>query len=535
MIDVVQSKPRTKIQALSHFDVVIIGAGFSGLLCASYLTEAGFYNIQLFEMTPSVGGVWSHGGVGAYPGAACDVPAYVYLPFLDRTGFVPSRKYVSQTEIANYAETLTDHAGIREKIRFSRKVIELKYLGDADHVWRVTTVDALSGKATEVVTCRHVINASGPLSCPRMPEIPGMEKFTGESFHTAQWDKSAILSGKRVGVVGTGASAAQVITSIVDEVESLHVFQRTPTWCMRREDEPTPPYLEAKFKAGGYGEKLRFVDWQGAHPPPDETTGLDVDALHDEAKNEAICADLRALINQDVDDPELAQRLTPDYPFFCKRALFIDDYYTTFNKPHVTLIDDNGGVVSVDETGPTIARGEHFDLDVIIYATGFDSNFIPFPIIGRNGVTLAEKFGANESNNYQMTRPRSLWGIHVEDMPNFYMLVGPQSVNPVTNITVLSEHQSVYLRDLLVKMREVGHGRVEPTADAVQAWTATCTHAAEGKVWLRCNNWYMKTTKTDVAAGRERSVGMWMGPYDVYLQHLLGGRGGAQDELLQYS
>ena len=525
----------TSPSAEHRFDVVIVGAGFSGLLCTSYLVEAGFENICLVEMSPSVGGVWSHGGVGGYPGAACDVPAYVYLPFLDRTGYIPSRKYVSQLEIADYAEALIDHTGIRNKIRFSRKVVEMKYLGDEDSAWRITTTDANTGAPAEVITCHHIVNATGPLSSPRMPEIPGMQTFRGESFHTAQWDKTATLAGKRVGVVGTGASAAQVITTIVDEVASLHVFQRTPTWCMRREDEPTPPHLKEKFRAGGYGEKLRFVDWKGEYPPPEENTGLDVDALHDEVKNEAICAELRALIQSDVKDPELAKKLTPDYPFFCKRALFIDDYYTTFNKPHVTLVDDSGGVVSVDETGLTISRGEHYDLDVVIYATGFDSNFIPFPIIGRDGVNLADKFGADESNNFQMTRPKTLWGIHVEDMPNFYMLVGPQSVNPVTNITVLSEHQSIYVRDLLLHMKRTGDQRAEPTNEAVEAWSAKCTSAAEGKVWLRCNNWYMKSTKTDVAAGRERSVNMWLGPYEEYLQHLLGGRGGEQHELLLLS
>jgi len=535
MSEVASPKTGTKNQSQPEFEVVIVGAGFSGLLCTSYLHEVGIDNVRLFEMTPSVGGVWSHGGVGAYPGAACDVPAYVYLPFLDRTGFVPSRKYVSQQEIADYAEMMTDHMGIRDRIRFSRKVVEMKYLGDGDSMWQITTVDPTSGQPAEVVTCRHVVNAGGPLSSPRLPEIPGMEKFEGESFHTAQWDKSAILAGKRVGVVGTGASAAQVITSIVDEVESLHVFQRTPTWCLRREDEPTPPDLEAKFRAGGHGEKLRYVDWKGEYPSPEDKIGLDWDALQNEEQNEAICAELRELIKHDVNDPEIAKRLTPDYPFFCKRALFIDDYYATFNKSHVTLVDDSGGVVSVDETGLTIARGEHYALDVIIYATGFDSNFIPFPIVGRDGVTLADKFGANEANNFQMTRPHSLWGIHVEDMPNFYMLVGPQSLNPVTNITLLCEQQSKYIRDLLVKMRDAGHCRVEPGKQAVEQWTKMCAQSAEGKVWLRCNNWYLKTTKTDTAAGRERSTGMWMETYEEYLQHVLGGRGGTQDELLRYS
>ncbi|MFU8816018.1 MAG: flavin-containing monooxygenase [Pseudomonadales bacterium] len=514
------------------FEVVIVGAGFSGLLCAAYLHEAGIDNVRLFEMSPAVGGVWSENGVGAYPGAACDVQAYTYLPFLDRTGFIPSKKYVSQPEISSYAEMLTDHAGIRDKIRCHRKVVEARYLDDVG-VWQISTVDAGSGEPAEVVTCLHFVSANGPLSSPRMPEVPGMERFQGASFHTARWDRNARLAGKRVGVVGTGASAAQVITTIADEVEALLVFQRTPTWCLRRDDEPTPPELEAKFRAGGYGEQLRYVDWRHGQPPQD--VPITFEALHDEAQNGAICAELAKMISADVDDPDLAKRLTPDYPFFCKRALFIDDYYSTFNKPNVTLVDDPGGVVSVDETGLTIARGEHFDVDVIVYATGFDNGLIPFPILGRGGVSLADKFGADAANNFQMTRPRSLWGIHVDEMPNFYMMIGPQSLNPVTNVTLLCEEQSKYIADLVLKMRRQGYAHVEPSAAAVARWTELCNASAEGKVWLRCNNWYLKTTKTDAAAGRERSAGMWMESYVDYLQHLLGGKAGTQDELLEFS
>jgi len=183
-----------------------------------------------------------------------------------------------------------------------------------------------------------------------------------------------------------------------------------------------------------YSEKLRDVNWNGEGEAVEPL--LEFDALHDPARNEAICAELRAMIKNDVNDPDLAERLTPDYPFFCKRALFIDDYYTTFNKPHVTLVDDPGGVVAVTETGLSVANGEHYEFDVIIYATGFDSFYIPFPIYGRDGVTLAEKFGANENNNFQMTKPHSLWGIHVEDMPNFYMMIGPQNLITVTNVTL---------------------------------------------------------------------------------------------------
>jgi cation diffusion facilitator CzcD-associated flavoprotein CzcO len=395
----------------------------------------------------------------------------------------------------------------------------------------------VSAKETDVVTCQHVVTANGPLSSPRLPEIPGMDTFKGESFHTAHWDQAANLQGKRVGVVGTGASAAQVITTIVDQVDSLTVFQRTPTWCLLREDEPTPPEIVDEFRKGGYSESLRHVDWKQQGPPDDATVFFNM--IHDEAQNAATCAQIVERINAEVDDPELARRLTPDYPFFCKRVLFIDDYYTTFNKPNVTLVDDEGGVVAVNETGLETANLEStnqgtFELDVIIYATGFDSNFIPFPIEGRGGVSLADKFGANEANNYQMIAPQSLWGIHVDEMPNLYMMIGPQGLNPVTNVTVVAERQAQHIAELIASMRQAEQLTVEPTKEAVQAWTQLCNASPEGKVWLKCNNWYMKTTKTDVAAGRERSAGMWMGSYIEYLEYMVGGKGGSPQDLLRF-
>ena len=303
---------------------------------------------------------------------------------------------------------------------------------------------------------------------------------------------------------------------------------------MPRDDEPTPPELIEKFRAGGHGEYLRRIDWKEEGLPTAEPL-VSFEALHDEEQNAAVCTMIAERIEAEVDDPGLVKLLTPDYPYFCKRALFIDDYYTTFNKPNVTLVADEGGVVRVNEKGLEIARGEKFDLDVIIYATGFDSNHIPFLIEGRNGVTLADKFGANESNNFQMTTPHSLWGIHVNEMPNLYMMIGPQSLNPLTNVTLLCEEQSKYITELVLKMKKSGNLQVEPTEEAVDNWTSLCVSSSEGKVWLKCNNWYMKATKTDVAAGRERSSGMWMGSYVDYLKHVLGHEGGSQDELLNFS
>ena len=361
-----------------------------------------------------------------------------------------------------------------------------------------------------------------------------METFQGESFHTALWDRSASLKGKKVGVIGTGASAAQVITSIVDDVESLTVIQRTPTWVLPRDDEPTPPEMVEAFKAGGYSEKLRHVDWKGELPVPTDLP-FTFEMLQDEEANAKICAGIAKSIAKEVDDAELAKTLTPDYPFFCKRVLFIDDYYATYNRSNVTLVNEPGGVVAINATGLEVASGATYDFDVIIYATGFDSNFIPFPINGRNGASLAERFGAAPENNFQMTKPQSLWGIHVKDMPNMYMMIGPQSLNPVTNVTLLCEEQSRYIAKLVAQMKADQKLEVEPTVNAVEAWTDRCEASSEGKVWLRCNNWYTKSTKSDEQAGRSRSSGMWMENYESYLQHLLGEEGGAPETLLNYS
>ena len=516
---------------MNQYEVVIIGSGFSGLTCAHYLREEGIENICILEKNKSLGGVWSHGGVGSYPGAACDVQSYTYLPFLDETGFIPSKRYVSQTEIADYAELLVDHFDIRKHINFLQKVVGVEYVDFGK--WKVEILD-LENDAKAEVLANHIVCANGPLSSPRMPEFGGMDKFKGESFHTAEWDQNANLKGKKVGIVGTGASAAQVITSIADEVESLTVFQRTATWAIEREDQPTPPDIVDAFKAGGYSSKLRHVDWKGENPP-DPNLPFTFEQLHDKDWNSSVCELLSERIKNDVKDQELAKKLTPDYPFFCKRVLIIDDYFTTFNKENVHLVNDPGGVVAVNEAGLEMSSGDLYELEVIIYATGFDAGLIPFNVVGKNGVTLADKFGASSENNYQMIEPKTLWGLHVNDMPNFYMMVGPQSLNPVTNVTLLCEEQGKYIAKLVSSMKLNNKDEVEPLEEAVENWTDKCNVSSNGKIWLQCNNWYMKGTKDDQSAGRSRSKAMWMESHESYLNHLLGGADGYQDDLLKFS
>ncbi len=517
---------------MAKFEVIIIGSGFSGLTCGHFLKEEGIENFCIIEKNHSLGGVWSHGGVGSYPGAACDVQSYTYLPFLDDTGFIPSKRYVSQTEIADYAELLADHFNLRKHIKFQNKVTKVEYLDKEN--WKVEIWDTKKDKKIQDLHAKHIVSANGPLSSPRMPELGGMEIFEGESFHTAKWDKSADLKGKNVGIIGTGASAAQVITSIADEVGNLTVFQRTPTWAIERQDQPTPPDIVKAFKDGGYSSKLRHIDWKG-ELPPDPTLPFTFEQLHNKEWNSAVCQLLSERIKNDVDDPEVARLLTPDYPFFCKRVLIIDDYFTTFNKKNVKLVHEPGGVTEITKNGLKVASGDDYDLDVIIYATGFDAGLIPFPVIGKDRLTLSEKFGATEKNNFQMITPETLWGLHIKDMPNFYMMVGPQSLNPVTNVTLLCEEQGKYIAKLVSTMKSEEKKEVEPTLEAVKNWTERCDQSSEGKIWLQCNNWYMKGTIDDQKAGREKAKFMWMESYESYLQFLLGEKGGSQKELLEFS
>ena len=514
-----------------NFEVIIIGSGFSGLTCAHFLKEQGVENICLLEKNTSLGGVWSHGGVGSYPGAACDVQSYTYLPFLDETGFIPSKRYVSQTEIADYAELLADHFDIRRHIKFSHEVSKLEYCDEG--YWIIETLKNEDSKKVKF-QANHVVCANGPLSSPRMPELGGMDEFKGESFHTAKWNKDIDITGKNVGIIGTGASAAQVITSIADEVETLTVFQRTPTWAIEREDQPTPPDIVEAFKQGGYSSKLRYVDWKKEFPP-DPNLPFTFEQLHDQEWNSQVCKLLSERIKKDVNDAEIAELLTPDYPFFCKRVLIIDDYFTTYNKENVFLVHDDGGVREITKNGLKVASGKEYELEVIIYATGFDAGLIPFEVIGKNKTSLSAKFGASKDNNYQMINPETLWGLHVREMPNFYMMVGPQSLNPVTNVTLLCEEQGKYIANLVSQMKIEGNSIVEPSESAVKEWTDRCNDSSEGKIWLQCNNWYMKGTKDDEKAGRKKSKAMWMESYESYLEYLIGEKGGSKKELLEFS
>lgn len=497
--------------------MLIVGAGFSGLLCAVAMNDAGVprEDVRIVEAGPGCGGVWRKGGVGNYPGAACDVPAYTYLPLLQRVGFVPSRKYVNQGEISQYADLLAERLGITPQIRFHTRVTAARLADGARagaHMWEVDT-ECHGRRATYLA--RHIVVATGPISTPRMPEVEGMGDFRGPTFHTARWDHTVALRGKRVGVVGTGASAAQVITTVADEVQHLFVFQRSPVWAMPRNDEATPAKLQEEFKSRpGFAHRLRREELE-------QTDATLFPQLQDPSGNEQLQDDVKAVIEAEVPDEELRAKLTPAYPFWCKRALFIDNYYSTFMKPNVTLVADAGGIKRETARGLVTASGEEYELDAIVYATGFDALHVAFPIEGQGGRTLADKWGGEK-----LPRPRTLFGIHVSEFPNAYFMVGPQCLNPVTNVTVVSEDQAEYLAHLVAHMRREGLRTVEPRPEAEEEWVRRSEATSEGKVWRHCSNWYNKSTD-----GAEPLYNMWMETHTQYLREALGREDGTHSFL----
>jgi len=323
------------------------------------------------------------------------------------------------------------------------------------------------------------------------------------------------LKGKRVGVVGTGASAAQVITTIAKDVKHLTVFQRSAVWALPRDDEPTPDELRQQITSvKGFTDRLRYEDGKN----------LDKEffpLLHEEKGNQQFQALVNAVIMKQVPDKDLRAKLTPSYPFFCKRVLFVDDYYSTFTRPNVSLVVDEKGVRRETERGLVTASGTEYELDAIIYATGFDVLTVPFPVQGRNGRTLEDKWGGKG-----LSRPRTLFGIHVSEFPNMHIMIGPHCLNPVTTVTVLAEDQAKYIAELVAHMRRQGFREMEPRPEAEDEWVRRSEATSGGKVWTKCSNWYMKSTDA-----REPYYGMWMETHTRYMREGLR-REGVHDDLI---
>ncbi len=474
--------------------VALIGAGFSGLCVGARLKEAGIDDIRLIEGGGDVGGAWYW---NRYPGAMCDTAAMIYLPLLEETGHKPSMKYVFAPEIYGHARRIADHYGLRENALFSTEVTELEW--DASIArWIIRT------NRGDEIRAKYVTMGPGPLHRPKLPGIPGIETFGGHAFHTSRWDYEYTggdyegapmtkLADKRVGIIGTGATAVQCIPPLARDAQELFVFQRTPSSIDVRNnheieddffDELEPGWQKkwllnfATLQTGGFADEDLVKDgWtdiaqrirdrvvtelgkEGAQLGPDLLRKAYEDS--DDEKMEEI----RERVDTIVADEATAQALKPWYRQLCKRPCFHDEYLQSYNTPTAHLVDTGGqGVERIDETGVWV-DGQHYELDCLIFASGFEvgTDFdrrAGFDPVGREGIHLAERWKDGME---------SLHGIHVHGFPNLFVVGPGQGANLISNITHNLTEAGSTIAAVLRHAIETGADEVEVTSDAEQAW-----------------------------------------------------------------
>ena len=470
-------------------EVLIIGGGFAGLMVAAELRQAGVEDVRIVEAGGDFGGTWYW---NRYPGAQCDIESYIYLPLLEETGFVPKEKYSYQPEIYAHARRLAEHFALRDLAIFGTRVTELAW-DEAIKRWRVDTDRGDEFRA------RFVINATGPADRPKLPGIPGLETFAGKMFHTARWDYGYTggnttggldgLADKRVAIIGTGATAIQVVPHVGKAAQQLYVFQRTPSSVDVRANRPTDPEWAAGLKPGWQRERQENFNaiMNGEPVEADLVQDMWTDLMKywrradpakptdDEAPSAAELADMRKMheirgrVDAVVTDPAAAESLKAWYPRYCKRPTFHDDYLPTFNRPNVTLIDTSQarGVQRITPRG-IVANGVEYEVDCLIFATGFEITTgyhrrLPVKIVGRGGVTLAERWATDLA---------SFHGYSVHGLPNWFMLGGAQSGISANYTSVVAE-QARHLAYVVREVRERGAVAVEPTLQAETEWVRT--------------------------------------------------------------
>lgn len=450
---------------VSAMRFAIIGAGMSGILTGIRLRERGIENFAIYEKADRLGGTWRD---NTYPGLSCDVPSHVYAYSFALKGDWTYR-FSPGAEIQDYFETIAEKYGLGPFFRFNSEIVEAAW---RDGRWHLTIRDG----ASDIVD--FVIAATGVLHHPFMPDIPGLGDFAGTRFHSARWDHGVALEGKRVGIVGTGSTAIQIVPAIADKVAELSLFQRTAQWVLPLAN---PAYSEAeKAMYLGSPEMLRqsYDFWSRRFV---DTFASAVIGDRDELqKIEDAC---RINLEENVRDPELRLRLAPNYRVACKRLIMSDTFYPAMQKPNVRLVTER--IDRVEAGGVRTGDGVLHALDVLVLATGFRAHdFLrPMEVVGEGGRRLAEAWAqANEAYR----------SVAVPGFPNFFLLVGPNS--PIGNFSVvmISELQVDYILQL-VDLVETGRCRaVAPGAAATRRFNAALGEAMKGTVWVSgCRSWYL--------------------------------------------
>jgi cation diffusion facilitator CzcD-associated flavoprotein CzcO len=489
----VTPEPREPVR--EDVEVAVIGAGFAGLVTGARLRAAGVRDVRLIEGGGDVGGAWYW---NRYPGAMCDTAAMIYLPLLEETGYLPSQKYVSAPEIFAHAQRIATTFDLYDGALFSTAVTTLRW-DDERARWSVTT------DRGDELAARFVTMGTGPLHRPKLPGVPGLETFEGHCFHTSRWDYAYTggdpsgapmdrLADRRVGIIGTGATAVQCIPHLARDAGELYVFQRTPSSIDVRDNRPMDPDLAsslepcwqrewllnfATLQTGGFADEDLVQDgWTDIAQRIRDRVVAEVSAGAEltpetvqrafEASDDEKMAEIRARVDAVVEDPDTAAALKPWYRQLCKRPCFHDEYLQAYNEPGCHLVDTDGrGVERIDATG-VWAGGRHHELDCLIFASGFEvgtdqARRAGFDPVGRDGVRLSQRWADGM---------QSLHGIHVRGFPNLFVVGMSQGANLISNITHNLVEAGTTIAAVVAAAEEAGATRVEVSEQAEAEWVA---------------------------------------------------------------
>ncbi len=459
--------------AQRSIEVIIVGAGFGGVASAIELRKHGIEKITILEKAPDLGGTWWY---NTYPGCCCDVPSHLYsFSYAQRRDW--TRLCSPQAEIHDYLHGVARSFGIEPLIRTGVSVTSCRW----DEQRCRWTVETAGGERYE---SDALVLATGQLDDPSTPALPGVEQFAGHSFHSAQWDHDYDLWGRRVGVIGTGASAVQFVPEIAPKCRRLDVFQRTPNWFLPRKNHAYPSLVRAAI------ERIPPIQRMRRRFMFEYTESLTLAIRHPRTVGRLSAARSAAFMRSQLKDPVVREKVWPDYTFGCKRILFSSDFLPTLQRPNVELVTNP--IATLEPAGIRTADGALHELDCIIWATGFrTTHFMPgIEVYGVGGESLQERWAAG---------PHAHLGIVAPGFPNMFVLYGPNTNTSGGSIIVYLEAQATYLRQALAQLRTRGAGAIAVRADVEAASDRAVQERFAGTAWLDCHSWYREESGRIVA------------------------------------
>ena len=487
-----------------HHDAIVVGAGFMGVYALHRFRKKGM-SVRLFEKGNGVGGTWFW---NSYPGARCDVESMEYSFQFDEAlqqEWEWTERYATQPEIRRYIEHVVDRFDLAEDMQLNTKVTSVVFDDEAGH-WVIETDKG------DRVTATYCVLATGCLSQPIMPGIDGLDTFNGRMEHTGLWPHEEIdFTGLRVGIIGTGSSGAQSLPEISKTAAEVKVFQRTPAYCVPSQNRPLDPESQAYMKRNykkirdkawttRAGIRYGLTDRLALEMPPEERdkyyeaswqrggigyTATFFDLFDSEEANETACAFVRKKIHEIVDDPVTAEKLCPYDVIGCRRLVVVNDFYESFNKPNVELVDVSETPIERVSTEGVVVGDQTHELDMIILATGFDAitgALTRMDIRGRNGVVLKDRM---------FSEPKALMGMMFSDFPNLFTANGPGAVAALSNIVPMLEFSVDWMMDCIEYLEGNGKKFIEPKHDAEDAWAKYVDDMATASLYVSCTSYYL--------------------------------------------